>query len=661
MFIHSPLNQGGREIRLVRFVCGADGPVDILETISLELQHVSLNDDISYTAVSYTWGSATGSVEIEVNGCQFGTTQNLHEALRQFRQDRIESWLWIDALCIEQSNDFEKAWQIMEMPEIFSRANTVYLWLGTGCTESDLLMDFISRVGPRAQTCDAATLWNNMTRRQEISSYIEKQASLQEVDRNAPAKSKLASFIYDLLNEDALRALSPLKIGIRNILQRDYWHRIWVIQEVVLAKKALVVAGTKSVLLDIFDATFTAIWYCIDLRPNLMRPEWEGFGRGLEGTLYRIKSLDIRRHLRQTPDTKAVRLADVLWEVGGAPGRPYYTATDSRDILFGLLGIMAEEQTRGIRVDYSKSTVDVFTMVTRVLISTGDEDHISFHLDCCNPGDSAGLLPTWVPDWQEIGMHGVRTYRINHRQTFNATGNIFAPTPALSVEGDDNILRRFGCRVDVITEVMQPPEFIQSTPYDPSWIKDADNWFHSIASFVGLGSESGPGEDYIWRTVMRNQLHRNIHVPRQERVSINEGTLALCRKIMRVQYVDAGSLTEKEAEFVRNGPLLMGFGSNSQALNDQQVASFASLWREVLASQNRNRTLFKTRKGMLGLGHVAIEADDIVSLVWGVCSPIILRPRRDEGFYFHGDAYVDGIMQGEYLESGPVEEEFCIY
>ena len=39
----------------------------------------------------------------------------------------------------------------------------------------------------------------------------------------------------------------------------------------------------------------------------------------------------------------------------------------------------------------------------------------------------------------------------------------------------------------------------------------------------------------------------------------------------------------------------------------------------------------------------------------------VLRLRRDGGFYFCGDAYVDGIMQGEYLENGPVEEEFCIY
>lgn len=69
----------------------------------------------------------------------------------------------------------------------------------------------------------------------------------------------------------------------------------------------------------------------------------------------------------------------------------------------------------------------------------------------------------------------------------------------------------------------------------------------------------------------------------------------------------------------------------------------------------------RRRREMLGLGHVAIEAGDIVTLVWGVCSPLILRRRGSDGFFFRGDAYVDGIMQGEYLGTGPEQEEFCIY
>ncbi|KAJ3536991.1 hypothetical protein NM208_g6495 [Fusarium decemcellulare] len=659
MFTHRPLSQGEREIRLLRFTCVATGPVDDSEPISLELQHVSLNDEISYAAVSYTWGSTAASIEVEINGSRFKITQNLHEALQQFRRDGIESWLWIDAICIEQSNEPEKAWQIMEMREIFGRAKTVYLWLGTGTTESDLTMDLICRFGPRAQSCDAANSWHGTEIEQKISSYIEKGSCLQETDDNTSSACKLARLFYDLLNEEGLQTQSPLITGILDVLQRDYWHRIWIIQEVVLAKEARVVAGAKSVSLEDFDATFTAIWRCASFRR--MRPEWDDFCMDLSGTLYDIKSLYIRRHQREIPTRITVQLVDILWESGIAPGRPHYSATDPRDILFGLLGILTEDQTRGICVDYTKSVSQVFTTLTRLLMSAGKGVSFSFNLDFCNPGEPTADLPTWVPNWQEIGMWGVKTYRINYSGTYKATGRSRGQVAALSVEGPDNILHRFGCRVDVITEVMHPPEWILADPYSASIINDADNWFRSIAAFTKLGPESGPEEDYIWRTVMSLESNRTLSATGKERVSLNEDTRALNRKIMRMQHVDAESLTDQEVKYIRNGPLYMDFGSSSQALNDEQVSSFVRQRRWYLGTQNRNRTLFKTSEGMLGLGHVGIETGDIVTLIWGVCSPIILRQRPDGGFYFRGDAYVDGIMQGEYLENDPIEEEFCIY
>ncbi|KAF5676186.1 heterokaryon incompatibility protein [Fusarium heterosporum] len=664
MFNHSPLSQGAREIRVLRFARAADGPADDDEPISLELQHVSLNDNISYAAVSYTWGTTTGPVDIKVNSCQFKITQNLHEALRQLRRDGVDSWLWIDAICIEQSNDLEKSWQIMQMREIFSHATGVYLWLGTGTIESDLTMDFISRVGPRALSCDIANLLNKTAIRRGIDYYIKQQSHPQRIDGHTASESKLGPLFWDLLNEDALLAPSPLINGISNILQREHWHRIWIIQEVALAKEALVVVGTKSVSLELFDATFTAIWYCMRSGLRRMHPKWYGFCKGLSITLYEIKSLYIRHRLRQIPAAQPVRLVDILWENGAAPGRPHYSATDPRDILFGLLGILTEGEARGIRVDYTKSVAEVFTALTRAMMSCANDDHVSFDLDFCNPGKSTGYLPTWVPDWRKIGMWGVRTYRINHYRIYKATGRLSGRGRALSVKGDANVLHSFGCRVDQITTVMHPPEWVQKTPYEPSWLKDPDDWLRSIATFTGLGSESGPGEDYIWRTITRDTCDtppKLTHIPPQERTSIIEGMRTLRRKVMRLQDVAAESLTDQEIEFIHHGPPYNNFGSNSGALDDQQVIWFAANWRECLSRVNRNRTLFKTSKGMLGLGHVGIEVGDIVSLIWGVSSPIVLRQRHDGGFYFCGDAYVDGIMQGEYLQNNPEEEEFCIY
>ncbi|KAF4995280.1 hypothetical protein FGRMN_5245 [Fusarium graminum] len=522
-------------------------------------------------------------------------------------------------------------------------------------------MDFISRIGPTAHSYDIANLWNKIATRLEIDSYFKQQSRHQDTDGRTASESKLGPFFWELLNEDALLAPSPLITGIRNILQRDYWHRIWIIQEVTLAKEALVVVGTKSLSLELFEATFTAIWYCIRSGLRLMHPKGDGFCKGLSLILYEIKSLYTRHHLRQTPTAQPLRLVDVLWETGAAPGRPHYSATDPRDILFGLLGILTEEQARGIRVDYTKSVAEVFTALTRDMMTCANDDYVSFNLDFCNPGESTGYLPTWVPDWRKIGMWGVRTYRINYSGMYKATGRLSGRGRALSAKGNANVLHCFGCQVDEITDVMHPPEWVQTTPYEPSWLEDPDDWFRSIATFTGLGSESGPGEDYIWRTITHYTPPALTRIPPQDRTSIIKGTRTLRRKIMRLQDVDAKSLTDQEIKFIYHGPLYNNFGHNSGVLDEEQVTWFAINWRQSLSCQNRNRTLFKTSKGMLGLGHVGVEVGDIVSLIWGVSSPIVLRQRRSGGLYFCGDAYVDGIMQGEYLENNPAEKEFCIY
>ena len=132
---------------------------------------------------------------------------------------------------------------------------------------------------------------------------------------------------------------------------------------------------------------------------------------------------------------------------------------------------------------------------------------------------------------------------------------------------------------------------------------------------------------------------------------------------MRVEHMDAASLPEDEDAFARSTPLFrnMGFDPRVPVLSDEQLATLAHRWREYTGSVARNRTLFKTAKGMLGLGHVGVQIGDVLTLIWGVEAPIVLRERDGGGFYFRGDAYVDGIMRGEFLMTEPAQEEFYIY
>ncbi|KAK2015139.1 HET-domain-containing protein [Colletotrichum eremochloae] len=658
-FPYSPLDPAQREIRLIRFadLCNQNRQT---ETIRLELQHASLNSDISYAALSYVWGDPSNKATVHINGEPMHVTRNLYDALQQLGQNGVTSWLWIDAICISQSDLEEKRCQVDIMGDVFGSADLVYMWLGPGCEGSNMVMDMISRFGARLHAAGAFELSAHRCRASKARRYVESR--LHSDSTHVQDVSELDLAVYDLSCNFA--SGSPvMRDGLRNVLQRDYWHRVWIIQEVVLARRLCVMIGTRKVLLEEFQATLEALWWCRGLnRPD--DPAWKGLFYGLSGTSYPPQAIKARSY-RQAGS--AIRLEEFLWEYGAAPDRPHYTATDPRDIILGLLGLLANENKQGLHADYEVSFADIFTRFTRSLIENSSESAY-FRLDCVNPGDPNGQLPTWVPDWRDIGKYGVETYPIHFDCLYRASGGkseqIKAPHGA--VQGNSHCLRRSGCLVDEIIEVMPPPKWIQESRNDPFYLQDPDKWFFSIAAFMRLGKDSGPGEDYIWKTVGCDKFVRDVHTWIIEpgvkaEFRMTEGLAWLCRRIMRLETLDPTKLTEEQDGFIRTFLGRWFKEPISEETLAEQVKRFAMTMRNSLGCTNRNRTLFKTAKGMLGLGHVGVEVGDIVTLIWEVPSPIILRPRNEGTYYFRGDAYVDGIMYGEFLANEPKETDFDIY
>jgi hypothetical protein len=667
MFQHDVLHPRNREFRLFRIAPS----IEPQEQIILELRHASISEDEAhFAALSYLWGDITNMIDSQVNGEPFPLGHNLHAALKQLRQNGVRSWLWVDFICINQSDLKEKSWHVNDMHNIYSRANTVYMWLGPASDETNKAMDFVSRVGPKALAVGFLDLGPDRPLPKEIRDYIRTSLPSNQVDQIDDSKEPdIVRFLLSIVQEDGLqRNANPqddLCGGIRNLLTRDYWHRVWVIQEVALAKDAFVLCGEKIVPLDVFDATFTAVWHCMRSDILRLRPNCREFCWGISRTLYTIKAMATRRNRRCR---KRVRLADVLVEVSAAPERPFYSASDPRDIAFGLLGVSDDMEKQGLSADYNMTLAEVFTELTRVLIRDGDANSGSFHLDRCVPRQEAvDNLPTWVPDWRMVGKYGLKVFPTNYHRVFDATANMMPPLLTTKHVGCNNaaVLRRSGCLVDVVTEVMQPPRWIQRNEWDVSRIADGHAWLSTVFEFAGLGPETGPGEDFVWRTIMRDRLDGINRPNSRELKPVGAETAWLIRKILRRERIDESTLTEDQVEFIQSGPFDFSRSLPKLEKLGDQISYIARHWPESLGSSSRGRTLFKTAKGMLGLGHVAVRAGDKVTLLWGVRSPLVLRPRdgegSDKGFELMGDAYVDGIMHGEFLDTKPKHEEFDIY
>lgn len=130
------------------------------EVLIVELYVASLDSQESFTYLSYKWGQTASEHPIVCNGVSLLTTRNLHQCLRQLRRRQWTQPLWIDAICINQDDEDEKAYQVSLISEITSRASTTILWLGYGDHNTELLFQhcLVGRHLPEA----SSSLWQRI-------------------------------------------------------------------------------------------------------------------------------------------------------------------------------------------------------------------------------------------------------------------------------------------------------------------------------------------------------------------------------------------------------------------------------------------------------------------------------------------------------------------
>jgi hypothetical protein len=122
-------DQSAHPIRLLRLFPASTFDADI----KCELFNTTLDakDRVSFEALSYTWGDVNSTSPIILHGNLHLITKTLKLALRHLRYPERERILWVDALCINQSNNSEKSQQVLQMRHVYcGGAQRVVVWLG---------------------------------------------------------------------------------------------------------------------------------------------------------------------------------------------------------------------------------------------------------------------------------------------------------------------------------------------------------------------------------------------------------------------------------------------------------------------------------------------------------------------------------------------------
>jgi hypothetical protein len=139
-YLHSPLSQPD-SIRLLQLLPRKDRSKNLrckLLECAIRRSDKAIRP---YEALSYVWGSENYPqsiiiVEDQKDDQEFAVTRNLHMALLHLQDCDIPRIIWVDAVCIDQSNKTEKALQIPLMAEIYAKASRVIVWLGEAQDDS---------------------------------------------------------------------------------------------------------------------------------------------------------------------------------------------------------------------------------------------------------------------------------------------------------------------------------------------------------------------------------------------------------------------------------------------------------------------------------------------------------------------------------------------
>lgn len=144
---YAPLDRKSDTIRLLRLLPSEVDKAEIRAgLLEYDLRH-SQQSRHSYEALSYVWGGMETTESVLIGDEELGITPNLHAALLRLRDATFPRMLWVDAVCINQSDIPEKEIQIQSMAKIYGYAKCTIVWLGEEADGSDTALEALRLAG----------------------------------------------------------------------------------------------------------------------------------------------------------------------------------------------------------------------------------------------------------------------------------------------------------------------------------------------------------------------------------------------------------------------------------------------------------------------------------------------------------------------------------
>ncbi|KAK1978874.1 heterokaryon incompatibility protein-domain-containing protein [Colletotrichum cereale] len=480
-----------QQIRLLRL--GPPGEQGIIRQFHLET--FSLDDVPSYLCLSYVWGDPERFIGVNCNGQMISVTQNLFHALQTCFNRHPDSWLWADGICVNQEDIVERSQQVLLMGSIYQKAAMVlahpghYSYSRIEPDKADagmtVLQDRLKGLGMQdmlkfgaespvegrvpaspaknyglagftLETADDAYDPNNVQGAISIMTYLARIWSDQRRDEVLSDLQWEQTSLPDPETESGR--------GVWDNLVRfwttDWYFRTWVLQEVILGAKVVVLYGSTAISLDAIMEFWDLAKHHGLPRPLRIGAYADIFNKILH--LSPVSSFKVLRDCREglisesnniqrdgletsqgrtsyendVPDHTSEEANDESHGDAGLKSSSLLEllcltrnnlATDARDKIYGLLGLTDDAVSRSIVPDYStdNTPAKVFTQVATQMVESGLAADLLHH---AGVDQSVQGLPSWAPDWT---MQSRSTLPVHLYNCLPGT------TPRLSVLGQD--------------------------------------------------------------------------------------------------------------------------------------------------------------------------------------------------------------------------------
>jgi hypothetical protein len=614
--------------------------------VRCELRTVSFKDKPSYLALSYTWGTKTEPGNVLANNEAFSATVNLRIALEQFRDAEKDVHFWVDAICIDQENDVEKGEQLQMIRHIFSDAEETWVWLGAEANDSNKAIDLIE-------------VLSGFYREHRVETDESKPDNAEMVRWGFPSRSGI---------EDELVALEDL-------FSRDYWYRVWVVQEIAVSRNVKLFCGERS--LD-WDQVLTTA-YLLDAHVEIKHMIRQGrahrdttmshqarssipIGRNINTGVQRIISVQSVRNdmLMEKKDTDAEPPDSLLFLLSSHRSTE---ATQAKDKYFALAGLAKIDSADSVP-SYVDPTREIFISATELIAkeraSTTAAGLALDFLDCAGQPirEEMDDLPSWVPDWSSYKPRTVPLLYWQFSGTndedvvqFNASNPpIHTARTTFQIVRDKGRLLAPGFEFDTVCGVGFSN---QSSSFDSSVARN-----HSGKIEPQEYPTKEDLADVVWKTCVLSRGHRGQVAPSDwgDLFHVLNYTALNCK---------ATICTHPEHRWFRENRRLKICGRTMEEMTLQKILSQKSEPRDANLKQSPDnfarfstafsmavgyRRLATTAKGYLCMAPFDTQPEDIVTILNDCRVPVVLRAK--EGHYkLIGTCYVHGIMNGEGIVS----------